>query len=665
MKGRPVTDKVLDRAVLIVLIAQIAFMMMMNLLRADTIIDFDSSSAYMHEMEMGSQGKLFPAEYSYQASLDLDGAAVISALLYHFTGNIFLARGIANNLVVLLYLFVICSVFGNLTLSERWKRFGTLLFFIPYSMNILGYWRTLFVGGGFFAFRALVPLLIISLVLDIDQGKEFRKYALRAVLTLFIVFLTGLSSGAYVLMCAVFPLILWEMVSAFINGDLRQMRSKRTVFAALAVSASAAGMIGQKAVGFSSASDSKVILTSKEWIEGLLASFAGLFELFGGLTVHEGVRLFSAEAAGTAVDFAVTWILIAAILYAAITCIKKREISNMKGYIFSLMLVNAMMFSFLDLRYGDTVFESRYHLIPMLSSFFLLAEMLEDLSQSEALKPVQRQSLQVLIIGIFAASMLYGDAQWVYAKTALGSEKLAELNRIIEAEGVNTAFIVGEDSKALGRKLRVYSRDTHYIIVNDGAESAFRTTWGGTRRYLDNSMQPGRTAVIATPESYETLPEYLVSDMKYLREYDGLQIYAADESRFDCVGGIVPEKDRVVDFPYSPGYSYENAQLSEEGSLIMEKGGGCLKGEYPSAQGTWDYTVYYTMPDKAADALIELKVGDHEPVFASADPAADAVSMEGVAMNEGEDVRMTVSGPEGLKIKRIEISRKKQDESGL
>ena len=47
------------------------FILCMNLFRADTIIDFDSSSAYLHEMEMGSQGKIFPSEYSYQASKEM------------------------------------------------------------------------------------------------------------------------------------------------------------------------------------------------------------------------------------------------------------------------------------------------------------------------------------------------------------------------------------------------------------------------------------------------------------------------------------------------------------------------------------------------------------------------------------------------------------------
>ena len=657
MKSSPRLSGILDKVLLVALTAQMAFIMYMNLFRGYTMIDFDSSSAYMHEMEMGIQGKLFPFEYSYQASLDLDGAAVISAFFYRFTGNIFLSRGIANNLVVLLYLFIVSSVLKKLSLSETWRRFGTLLFFIPYSMYILGYWRTLFAGGGFFAFRALVPLLIISLILDIDKDKGFKEYAPSALFTLFIVFLTGLSSGPYVMLCAVFPLILWEAVRSFMKGDLRELGSKRTLLGTVMLLASGAGIALQKALGFSSEADSKVILNSRKWTEAMLSSFAGIFELFGGLTTHEGVRLFSLEAAGTAVDFAVTIVLIAAIIYTLITCMKKRSISDMKGYIFSVMLINSFMFAFLDLKYGDTVFESRYHLIPMLPSFFLLAEILDGMPENKKLKSLQARSLQLLTVGLFLSSMLYGDAEWLYAKTALKSSELTELNRIIEEAGVNTAFIVGEDSKDLGRKIRVYSRDVHYIVVNDGAESAFRTTWGGTTRYLDNSMQQGKTALIATDRAYLTLPEYLITDMEYLRDYDGLKIYTADQSRFDCVGGVLKEKERVVDFPYSPGYSYENAELSREGALIMKEGGGSLMAEYPSAAGTWDYTVYYDMPDFLKGAFIEIKAGDNEPVRVEMDPSKDTAQAHGVAMNGGEGVSFLISAPEGTEIRRIEISR--------
>ncbi len=652
------TEKILDKVVLFALIAQIGFILYMNLFRADTIIDYDSSSVYMHEMEMGSQGKLFPSEYCYQGSMDLDSAAVISAFLYHLSGNIFLSRGIANSLVVILYIFVLNYVLANTGISLRWKRFGILLFFIPYSMIMLGYWRMLFTGGGFFALRALVPILMISLIQDIEKGKAFKQYAPRAVFVLFIVFLTGLSSGVYILLCGVCPLLVWEFIRAFLKADYGCVRSKRTVLAIAAVIASVTGMIIQKALGLSSISDGMNILTSNKWIDALLASFAGIFELFGGLTIHEQVKLFSFEAIGTAVDFAVSCILITAIIYTVVSCIKKKKITDMKGYILSVMLVNAMMFTFVDLKYGENVFESRYHLVPMLPSFLLLAMMMDDISKNSKLKKVQIQTIQILAIVIFGASMLFGDAQWVYAKTALGTDQLEELNGIIEGEGINTAFIVGNDNKVLGRKLRVYSRDTHYIVLSDGAESAWQTYFGGTTRYLDNSMQTGRTAVIASPEAYETLPPYLIRDMQYLRDYDGLQIYDADQSSFDCVGGIVAERDRVIDFPYSPDYTYDNAVLDDEGILVMKAGGGSLNNSCESAEGTWNYTVYYDLPDAGGDVSLEIKVGNDEPVCYKPDTPGSPVVTDDIVMSGGKTVSFIVSATEGIGIRKIEINRR-------
>lgn len=652
------TEKILDRVVLIALIAQIAFIICMNLFRADTIIDFDSSSAYMHEMEMGSQGKIFPSEYSYQATMDLDSASLISAFLYHFTGDIFLSRGITNNLVVILYIYVLYCILSNLDISVRWRRFCILLFFIPYSMIMLGYWRMLFVGGGFFAFRALVPLLMISLILDYEKGTELKKYVFRMILMLLIAFMGGLSSGAYLLLCAISPMILWEVVRAFLKGDYGQLRTGRMGTAIAAVIASVAGLIAQKIIGFSATTEDKIILTSSKWADAVLSSFAGIFELFGGLTTHEQVKLFSVEAIGTAVDFAVTCILITAIIYTVFTCIKKKEISNMKGYILSIMLVNACMCSFLDLKYGVTVYESRYHIVPMMPTFFLVVMMLEDISKGKNFNKVQIYSLHVLVIGLFTASMLYGDAQWVYAKTALESDKLVELNRIIEDEEIKTAFIVGEDSKELGRKIRIYGKDTHYIVLNDGAESAFRTIWGGTTRYLDNSMHEGKAAIIATQKAYETLPTYLVSGMEYLRDYDDLMIYVSDESRFDCVSGVVEGKDRVVDYPYSPGYIYDNAVLDDEGCLVMKADGEVLECSYEAAPGTWDYTVYYEMTDEAGEAFMEIKTGEDDQVRVELEPSADLVNSGDIDMSEGDMVDFKISAPKGTKIKKIEISRR-------
>ena len=669
-------DKIAGKAVLIALILQIGFIVYMNLFRADSIIDYDSSSAYMHEMEMGSQGRLFPLEYSYQQSLDLDSGAIISAVLYRISGNIFLSRGITNILVVFLYICIASYILRSMGLAPERRRFGVLLFLIPYSMIMLGYWRMLFAGGGFFAMRAMVPLLIISIINDIEKKKAFRSFLIRAILLMVMVFMTGLSSGAYVLLCAVVPLVLWELISAFIRADYSRLKSKRMLVAAVAITSSAAGIVLQKSLGFSTVADQKHILTSGKWAGALLDCFAGIFELFGGLTIHEKVSVFSAEAAGTAVNFIVTLLIISSIIYTIVKCIRKKEISDMNGYIFSLMQVNAFMFAFVDLKYGENVFESRYHLLPMLPAFFMLANMMEDISKSTKLKKTQINTLQILAAILFAASMIYGDAQWVYAKTALGSEKLSQLNKIMEDEGVDTAIVVGDDNKALGRKLRVYGRDVHYLVLSDKAESAAQTYFGGTRRYLDNSMQTGKTALISTEEAFKSLPYHLIADMRFLKEYDGLQIYVSDESRFDCVGGIIEGKDMVVDLPYSPGYSYENAVIDDRGCLLMKEGGGILSASYPSAEGSWVYTVYYDMsePDDE-DAAVSDKDSDmgsdisekHGTVTITAgadtvsldmDPEENCASSTAIDMKAGEEVSFLLSAPEGMRIGRIEISRK-------
>ena len=656
-------DKLLDKTVLIVLIAQLVFIFCMNIFRADTIIDFDSSSAYLHEIEMGSQGKIFPSEYSYQASMDLDSASLLSAFLYRFTGNIFLARGITNNLVVLLYIYVITCILSNIALSVRWKRFCVLLFLIPYSMIMLGYWRMLFTGGGFYAFRALVPLLIISLLLDIDKGKVFKNYAVRLILLLFFVFLTGLSSGAYVVMSAVFPLLLWEFVNAFLKGDYGQLKSNKTYIGIAAVFASIVGMVVQKIVGFSSTADIKYILPSNKWYDAVLSSFTGLFELFGGLTIHEHVKLFSVQAIGTAIDFVVTCILLFTIVYTFVKCFKKKELSNMHGYVFFLMLVNVFMFSFLDLKYGGTAFESRYHLIPILPVFLMLVMLMEELPNKEKLNQVQVDTIQLLIVGLFIASMVFGDAQWVYAKTANECDKLVELNRLMEKEGIHTAVVAGEDNKALGRKLRVYSKDVNYLVVDDGAESSFRTTFGGTTRYLDNAMQQGKTAIIASHEAYKTLPKYLVLDMKYFLDYAGLQIYVADQSRFDYACGPVAEKDRVIDFPYTSGYVYENAELDDEGALVMGEGGGTLNASYTSVAGNWNYSVFYEAADATENVFLEIKVGEKKFTGTKFNSSATCVTAENIVISKGEPVHFMVSAPEGVKIKRIEINSKNYEAS--
>ena len=92
----------------------------------------------------------------------------------------------------------------------------------------------------------------------------------------------------------------------------------------------------------------------------------------------------------------------------------------------------------------------------------------------------------------------------------------------------------------------------------------------------------------------------------------------------------------------------------------MKEGGGSLFAEYPSASGTWDYNVYYDMPDSLKGGLIEIKAGDNEPVRVEMDPLKGTAEVPGVVMTGGERVSFLISAPEGAEIRKIEIIREKQ-----
>ena len=158
--------------------------------------------------------------------------------------------------------------------------------------------------------------------------------------------------------------------------------------------------------------------------------------------------------------------------------------------------------------------------------------------------------------------------------------------------------------------------------------------------------------------------------MKYLTEYDGVSIYIAGESRFDCVGGIIAGKERVIDLPYSPGYTCENAVICKDGVLLMKAGGGSLKAAYPSAAGKWEYTVYYDMSRSrgtqetgmmgisAGDAVMEIKAGNDAPICVELDPAAALAVSGDISLSGGQTVIFSITAPEGARISRIEICRK-------
>ncbi len=47
-----------------------------------------------------------------------------------------------------------------------------ILYFIPYSVDQLGYLRMLYTAGAFYTHRMLMPILLLGILSDIEKGKK-------------------------------------------------------------------------------------------------------------------------------------------------------------------------------------------------------------------------------------------------------------------------------------------------------------------------------------------------------------------------------------------------------------------------------------------------------------------------------------------------------------
>lgn len=86
--------------------------------------------------------------------------------------------------------------------------------------------------------------------------------------------------------------------------------------------------------------------------------------------------------------------------------------------------------------------------------------------------------------------------------------------------------------------MRVFSGDANVITADETLQDVSSTTWGGSKKYLDTSMQKGRVAVITQESIFDTLPEYIKNSINFYKSIDGYNIYIGEKSKFDFVSGM-------------------------------------------------------------------------------------------------------------------------------
>lgn len=583
----------------ICLILQIVFLMYTNLVHMKSMVDYDSSSVLVHAMEIWKQKTLFISEYGYQTTIDIDSMVWLTALLYGITKDIFLSQAISNCFIILVYVYVLERLFRRINLSNEIRIASIICFFIPYTLGQLGYLPMLFSGPSFYTIKALFPLLLISILLDMKEGVHWKYFIVRLIAVFIISYFTGLSSGVYVLLCALLPIIVAEIVSAILDDNIKSMFSVRNFVSVVALCIGMVGVASEKSFGLTTRASNMVLVSRTNWLQNIGSYFVGMFELFGGVAVYDNTELLSKEGIFILINWLLVSLMLISLIYTIVKSIMNRKIELVDLYCIAIFTVNLFVLTLLYTTYGGGSFEARYHIIPMIPLFILLGKMVNDIAS------IRNRTFSYTFRGIYflvvLLSLVTCDKNMNDVWKSSNVNVYEEMKSSLEVEEFKNVVFLGNTNAVQGRIMRVFLADMNCIIADDDWRNVSSTTWGGTSKALDAKVLRGKTAVVATPELWESLPIYLKNGSTLYKEYEGYNIYSIEKNKFDFIAGFPATKKVSMDYPYTLGYGIANADFDENGNLVSNgQPGIILYGPYVNGvEGKWNLTLRYKIVQKS------------------------------------------------------------------
>ena len=334
------SERIAEIILMAVCFLQILFLAYMNIVHMEKMVDFDSSCALMHAREVWLQKTLFIKDWGYQTTIDLDSIVGVVALLYGLTGSIFIAQAIGNILMILLYFRCISRILDLLEINKAIKYAVITMVFIPYSLGQLGYFPMLFGAGAFYTIRTILPLLVISILLEVSKASHINKYWFRLVVAVTMSFFAGLSSGVYLLLCGFAPLLVYEVLNIVIKDDYHELFNRRIIVELTVCMSAVIGVVSERFFGYSTKATTMSLINAENWMAEIGKYFVGIYELFGGVAPVSEVPLLSEEGITIVIRWALTSILLFSLVYRIIRSIKLRKLEMIDGMAISIFAVN-------------------------------------------------------------------------------------------------------------------------------------------------------------------------------------------------------------------------------------------------------------------------------------------------------------------------------------
>lgn len=632
------------------IVIQIGALAVFNLTRLPYESNYDSSCAYAQIVEMWRQKRILLKDWAYQTTLGIDSPVLLGALFYGITKNAFTAFGLANIVTVIVYACLFYDILKQADVKKNMRLLAVLFLLTPYSTGQLGYMPMLFTSAGSYAYKLLVPLLLIDILVRMHKGQEIKKYWYLILFATFFVFDTAVSSGEYILLCAVLPLIGYEILHVLIGNDIKQIFNKRLGFLILESAIYVVGIKVGRRTGIIESVGSQMMLTKAKHFPSVIAKcLTGIFQLFGGIPDYEDIPVTQTYGMMYLFRFFLAAVILASWIYLLKHLKENEKYKELVGMITCIFAVNLIVLIFANVNYATKTFEYRYHLISMIPMILLTSIAASDLWEKRKLLE-QTIVLVTIVLLLFVNVYDYKN----YMRDCYNYQgDMQGITLTAEQEGVHLIITIGSESISMGRCMRNVNPN---VEISTWGGYNHGVGWGASTYYFDNAHLKTPYMVLMTQKEYELMPKQIAKQLEEVQVFGIFRLYRVKENVLDG-DNTLPQSGTNRDFCYSSGYEYWGKMESDGNVLSSGKKETVLRSNKKKIKrdATYDMIVHYEVIQAKEDSAAVFRVRNaQDEIIAEQEMPKDAteIRIRDVSVTQSmEWIRYRINAQKGSKIR--------------
>ena len=597
-------EAVLRCSLIFALAVEIIGMIYINLFPVNSFIDHDYAKLVRHMIEIANHHSYLLRDWNYITTGEFDCSLLLAVPIYMLTHSTTLSFGIANIINIIIWAWIVWTLLSYIDIDTNIKLLVLILIYAIYDYGMLSYTNMMFFCGGQYVYKALLPILLITLFITSKNRRNKANAIVFTILYFLLLLISAISSGVYVFICGIAPIIVCQIVFA-----IREKKIERynLIMSIASVIITLGGIVLCKILDVEPDSSSMVIRFTEDYLGDFLTECNDVIHLFNPFTATE----VSAVSIGGIVS-CLRWIVVIVILLGlsylpevfGIKLIKKNNSTELTNRIsFETMMISVFVWNFLVLYM--TTSTPRYQLIGaipvMLLGVIRLSDLLTEFDDWLAKIIVVGLAFAVTLININGVTSVRQDYYAVnYSSYASDNFDMADCSKLIgllNEYDVHNAFFV--NIYAVPELMRALDIDHSYESYNAYTGEVLNYDFYYTDR--DRSAFSDGNILVVAEEDKELLPDYVIDNYEKIDDISNYEIWYSATNPFD---GITYIKSGLttVDLATTPGYTYEGV-IDGSGYLHSNSGTPLTSADFSSSD---EFTLTINYEASAAGAQIEL-----------------------------------------------------------